>query len=190
MRAQVKTLPKPSAPDPESEQDPHPRRRPARSTAGPTAVVGAERGFGPHLLYDGYGCPEALVSDLDRLYSLLDGLPDRIGMTKIMPPYVFRHGAQGRPGGGLSGFVLIAESHISVHCFPGLGFVNADVFSCEHFDPRAVVEAFGEAFRPARAEWKLLDRGREFPKNIGRSRTAVLHDRLEIARDLGLGASS
>ena len=189
MRAQVKTLPRPSAPDPESEQDPHPRRRSARASAVPTAVV-AERGFGPHLLYDGYGCPESLLSDLDGLYSLLDRLPDRIGMTKIMPPYVFRHGAEGRPGGGLSGFVLIAESHISVHSFPGLGFVNADVFSCESFDPRAVVEALGEAFHPARAEWKLIDRGREFPKNIGHSRAAVLHDRLEIARDLGLGASS
>jgi len=138
------------------------------------------------LLYDGYGCPESHLSDLDGLYSLLDQLPDRIGMTKIMPPYVFRHGAEGRPGGGLSGFVLIAESHISVHSFPGLGFVNADVFSCESFDVGVVLTALKRAFGPARAAWKLFDRGREFPKNVGQSRATVLRDRWEIARHLGL----
>ena len=160
-----------------------PRR--GRSVAHPDA----ECGFGPHLLFDGYGCPEARLSDLDSLYSLLEGLPDRIGMTRIMPPYVFRHGAHGQPGGGLSGFVLIAESHISVHSFPGLGFVNADVFSCEHFDATEVVDALREAFHPERADWTLLDRGREVPTSIGQSREAVLRERWALASNLGLGAS-
>ena len=90
-------------------------------------------GFGPHLVFDGFGCPRERLEDLTALYRLLDGLPDRIRMTKIMPPYVFRHGLPEDPAGGLSGFVLIAESHISLHTFPGRGYVNADVFSCETF---------------------------------------------------------
>ncbi|HEY6865740.1 MAG TPA: S-adenosylmethionine decarboxylase [Candidatus Eisenbacteria bacterium] len=154
----------------------------------PDAETAVELGFGPHLVFDGHRCPAARLSDLDRLYALLDRLPDQIGMTKIMPPYVFRHGPAG-PAAGLSGFVLIAESHISVHTFPALGFVNADVFSCEPFDPAVVLSALKRAFTPGRVEWKLFDRGREFPKNIGQSRATVLRDRWDVARNLGLEVS-
>ena len=47
----------------------------------------AEVGFGPHLVFDGYGCPIRELDDLGRLYALLDSLPARIHMTKIMPPF-------------------------------------------------------------------------------------------------------
>src|SRR2546423_1350398 len=79
-------------------------------------------GFGPHLVFDGLGCPRMRLNDLDHLYSLLHRLPDEIGMTRIMPPYVFRHTIGDAEG--LSGFVLIAESHISLHTFPAQGFVR------------------------------------------------------------------
>lgn len=146
-------------------------------------------GFGPHLVYDGYGCPSARLEDLQGLYRLLDELPDRIHMTKIMPPYVFRHAV--RDGSqGLSGFVLIAESHISVHTFPARKFINVDVFSCNPFDVEETLAALREAFPARRVDWKLLDRGLEFPKNIGDTRALVDHDRRRVAaRALGLGVS-
>ena len=158
---------------------------PANGASAPKAAVG----FGPHLVFDGFGCPRERLEDLTALYRLLDGLPDRIRMTKIMPPYVFRHGQPEDPAGGLSGFVLIAESHISLHTFPGRGYVNADVFSCETFDVEDALAALREAFAPARVEWKLLDRGREFPKHIAASRAIVNRDRRQVKLRLGLEAS-
>jgi S-adenosylmethionine decarboxylase len=146
-------------------------------------------GFGPHLIFDGFGCPAARLSDLGRLYTLLDKLPEQIGMTKIMPPYVFRHGSGRGAEVGLSGFVLIAESHISIHTFPRRRFANVDVFSCEPFDVRIVLSALGDALSPGRAAWKLLDRGSEFPKHIGGSRGAVMAQRRAVARTLGLEVS-
>src|SRR5438105_14724412 len=92
---------------------------------GPEEPAPGAVGFGPHLVFDGHGCPRARLDDLDRLYSLLHSLPDDIGMTRIMPPYVFRHAAGDAEG--LSGFVLIAESHISLHTFPDQVFVRGDV---------------------------------------------------------------
>jgi S-adenosylmethionine decarboxylase len=156
---------------------------------GASAPRAAAVGFGPHLVFDGFGCPAERLGDLSSLYRLLDGLPDRIRMTKIMPPYVFRHGLPDDPAGGLSGFVLIAESHISLHTFPGRGYVNADVFSCETFDVQDALAAFRDTFGPSRVEWKLLDRGREFPKHIAASRAIVAGDRRVVARGLGLEAS-
>ena len=130
----------------------------ARAVGGRTSSTGL--GFGPHLVYDGFGCPASRLEDLDDLYRLLDTLPERIHMTKIIPPYVFRH--QSVEGAdGYSGFVLIAESHISVHAFPKRNYVNADIFSCEPFDVETALAELTQAFLPRRVEWKLFDRGRE-----------------------------
>ena len=161
---------------------------PSVALASATSTV-AEVGFGPHLVYDGYGCPAARLEDLDGLYALLDRLPEQIGMTRIMPPYVFRHAALDSRLSGNSGFVLIAESHISVHAFPSRRFVNVDVFSCETFDVRIVIAALKRAFAPRRSEWRLFDRGLEFPKSIGSSRSVVVRDRASVARAIGLEAS-
>ena len=146
-------------------------------------------GFGPHLVYDGFGCPAPRLADLQGLYRLLDSLPDRIGMTKIMPPYVFRHGVQ-KGNEGLSGFVLIAESHISVHTFPARKFVNVDIFSCNDFDVEDALATLRETFTARRVDWKLLDRGLEFPKTIGDTRAILDRDRRRVAaRAMGLGVS-
>jgi len=165
------------------------RRPGATSRPGPLAIHDLERGFGPHLVFDGYRCPRARLADLDGIYEFLDRLPDRIRMTKIMPPYVFRHGENDPVSEGISGFVLIAESHISVHTFPARGFLNVDVFSCEPFDVQLVLAELRKAFTPGRMEWKLLGRGREFPKSIGQTRAAVAQDRWQVARTMGLEVS-
>ena len=142
-------------------------------------------GFGPHLVFDGAGCPIRRLTDLGPLYRVLDSLPDQIRMTKIMPPYVFRHGAAGTAE-GLSGFVLIAESHITIHTFPQQACVNVDIFSCCEFDVEQALAQLRRAFAPRRAEWKLLDRGTEFPKRVGAVRSLVERDRRVVARGLGL----
>jgi S-adenosylmethionine decarboxylase len=145
-------------------------------------------GFGPHLLYQAHGCPGARLEDLHGLYDLLDQMPERIHMTKIMPPYVLRHtDAKGRLV-GCSGFVLIAQSHISLHTFPARGMVHADVFSCEAFDVGRALRLLRTAFHPQRVDWHLLDRGTEFPRDIAGSRALVERERRRLATTLGLEA--
>jgi S-adenosylmethionine decarboxylase len=176
----------------------------ARSRRGPTwnershraplelapAASPSAPGFGPHLIFDGHQCPAKRLADLPSIYALLDQLPARIGMTRIMPPYVFRHDALDPRLSGISGFVLIAESHIGIHAFPGRGFVNVDVFSCLRFDVKVALDAIDRAFAPRRSAWKVFDRGLEFPKHIGGSRTEVMRGRVAAARASGLEAKS
>ena len=164
-------------------------RRPGASRREGAAPGGTALGFGPHLIFDGYQCPVARLGNLDRIYEFLEHLPERIGMTRIMPPYVFRHAGHDAAHAGISGFVLIAESHIGIHTFPDRHFVNADIFSCEPFDVQTVLAELKASFAPARMEWKLLDRGREFPKSVGQSRAASAHERWQVARTLGLEVS-
>ena len=63
----------------------------AARRAGLPEVADEMTGFGPHLMLDGYGCDKDKLTDLNLIYRSLEELPARIGMTKIMPPYVFKY---------------------------------------------------------------------------------------------------
>ena len=67
--------------------------------------------------------------------------------------------------------------------------MNVDIFSCENFDVEDALLALREAFAPRRVDWKLLDRGLEFPKHIGPVRAILERDRRLVAREIGLEAS-
>lgn len=122
-------------------------------------------GFGLHLTLDGYGCSQERLANLDLIYEFLEHCPDLIHMTKIMPPYVFKYHGKVPEDWGVSGFVLIAESHISIHTFPERGYLSLDIFSCKEFDHQQAVAYVTELFGITRHERNLLDRGLEFPKN-------------------------
>jgi len=175
---------------PSSESVRRPRGAEGAATAGAqprrpvSPVVGP--GFGPHLVFDGFGCPAERLEDLDGLQALLESLPERIHTTSLMAPCVYRHATPGRGGGGLSGFALTRESHIAVHTFPDRHFLDVDVFSCSPFDVEVVLAALKAAFAPRRVEWKLFDRG---PEPAGR-RAAAPRARARAARGEELEASS
>jgi S-adenosylmethionine decarboxylase proenzyme len=67
--------------------------------------------------------------------------------------------------GGVTGMVLLAESHLAVHTWPELGAVTLDVFVCNlHADNSAralaLLQALEGAFAGGKAEHHRLERGR------------------------------
>lgn len=137
--------------------------------------------FGPHLMLDLYGCKKERLTDLDLIYNALDELPALLDMHKVMPPYVIPYKGSSDPNsfdkGGVSGVVIIAESHISVHTFSLQRFASVDVFSCKNFEPNKVVDYFTELFQPKKTERNFFMRGREFPREIAQVRQIVQKDR-------------
>jgi S-adenosylmethionine decarboxylase len=146
-------------------------------------------GFGPHLMLDGYGCDKARLQDLNLVYRILDELPTQIGMTKIMPPYVFKYSGLRPEDWGLSGFVLIAESHISIHTFPEKNFVSVDIFSCKPFDSEFAAAKLKQAFGMEKVECTVLDRGTEFPKEMNGAARLVRAERRRITRPVPRAAA-
>jgi S-adenosylmethionine decarboxylase len=136
-----------------------------------------EYGFGMHLILDGYGCDRQRLEDISLIYNFLSEYPAQIKMTKIMPPYVFRYEAENPQDWGISGFVLIAESHISIHTFPEKNYFSLDIFSCKNFDSEQAISYVSNLFATQKSEIKLLDRGLEFPKDIRSSAHIVQADR-------------
>jgi S-adenosylmethionine decarboxylase len=121
--------------------------------------------FGVHLMLDGYGCDRSRLESEEFIYRFLDEFPNDIGMTKIMQPSVLKYCGAGKGECGISGFVLIAESHVSVHTFPATGYVSIDIFSCKSFDTGAAEREIVRRFEIARVERNVLDRGVEYPRD-------------------------
>ncbi|MEW6606723.1 MAG: adenosylmethionine decarboxylase [bacterium] len=137
-----------------------------------------------HLIIDGYEGNNSKLSNLEFIYKTLDECPNRIGMTKIMPPYVFRYVGKEPQDWGISGFVLIAESHISIHTFPERSYINIDVFSCKSFDTDMVTKYFQEIFELKELENKVIERGLDYPKDVEKAIPVLDSERYGIAQSV------
>lgn len=121
--------------------------------------------FGIHIMIDGYNASPQRLADTDRLVSLLNSVPKRLGMTCISVPLVVEVGPQNRKDpGGLSGFVMIAESHISFHTFPSRGFVTIDLYTCQpQLDHHEVVRLMEDEFGFSESDVFVQERGLRYP---------------------------
>lgn len=62
-------------------------------------------------------------------------------------------------GQGITGVALLAESHISIHTWPELGFIALDIFVCGHCDARLAIDPLKKFFQPQRVTIKEYKRG-------------------------------
>ena len=121
--------------------------------------------FGIHYMVDGYRAPAQRLRDRERLTRILSDLPARLGMHGLHEPLVVEVGPNNKKdSGGLSGFVIVAESHISFHTFPNRGFVSIDVYTCQDdLDTDALFAGFKETFEFVDQDVHLVKRGERYP---------------------------
>ena len=121
--------------------------------------------FGVHIMIDGYNAPRQLLANSAYLWSLLEDLPKLIGMHSIAEPQLVEVGELNpKDPGGLSGFVMIAESHISFHTFPARGFVTMDLYTCQSgIDRESVVALLLSSFALKDADVFVQERGMRYP---------------------------
>jgi S-adenosylmethionine decarboxylase len=122
--------------------------------------------FGPHLMLDCRGCNAEKIGNLEYVFKFLNELPERIGMTKITQPYVFPYEGLVPEDKGITGTVIIAESHITFHSFTDKDYFFFDVFSCKHFDTDIVAKMVQEVFEVQHVERHEALRGADFPRSL------------------------
>ena len=122
-------------------------------------------GFGVHFMLDGYNASYDALKDIDVLTQMLQTLPEKMGMYAISKPLVVEVGPNNKKDpGGISGFVMIAESHISFHTFPGREFVTVDVYTCQdELNVEKFTEAFREVFKFTDQDINYIQRGVRYP---------------------------
>ncbi len=124
---------------------------------------------GLHLTADLHGCPLAhgAMTDIDALRTRCLAAVAAAGLQAVgdlfhrFPPLA---GAPANAGQGITGVVLLAESHVAVHTWPELGTVTLDVYVCNvgaDNSQRAegLLNALLQGFAPARVERHALRRG-------------------------------
>lgn len=112
--------------------------------------------LGRHLLLELYECPPALLNNPQTIESHLmaaaEFLHTRVVDTSFhhFSPY------------GVSGVVVIAESHITIHTWPEYGYAAVDVFSCDQkIDIISVCALLQEKFAAQKITYSLYNRGQE-----------------------------
>lgn len=120
-------------------------------------------GYGPHLTLDGYNCDPELLNNMHLIFQFLSVLPKQIGMNKLTQPYVLSYDGGEKPDDyGVTGFVIIAESHISIHTYPHDRTFFLDIFSCKPFDVEKAKQIVRDTFKVGDEETNLVVRGKKF----------------------------
>jgi S-adenosylmethionine decarboxylase proenzyme len=95
--------------------------------------------LGRHLLLELKDCDPEILNDLEFLKSSLSETAVQIGATVIGDSF-HRFSPQ-----GVSGVVIISESHLFIHTWPEYGYAAVDVFTCgETVDPTLAVKPLVE----------------------------------------------
>ena len=129
-------------------------------------MMNKKSNFGPHLMLDLSECDHRRINDLDFIFNFLNTIPDKIGMVKITQPYVFPYSGAVPEDKGITGFVVIAESHLSIHTFVEKGYAFVDLFSCKPFDTEMARDLIIMAFISKKPKAYMIERGTGFPRNI------------------------
>jgi len=109
--------------------------------------------LGRHLVVEYYGCDADHLDDVDVVQSALLEAAEAVGATVIGHAF-HRYAPQ-----GVTGVVLISESHLSVHTWPESGYAAVDVFTCGGLDPRPAFKVLGRTFIAQEARVQEVVRG-------------------------------
>lgn len=109
---------------------------------------------GMHLIADLHGIASAKLTDVAAIEALLRQAALAAGAT-----IVYSHFHAFGPGQGVTGVVLLAESHISIHTWPEIGFAALDIFMCGRAKPGQALAVIEAGLAPTSSTLQELPRG-------------------------------
>jgi len=110
--------------------------------------------LGRHLVAELSECREEILNDLPKLETILKEAA-RLSGAVVVDTLFHRYNPQ-----GISGVVVIAESHLSLHTWPEYGYTAIDCFTCgTSVDPYKAIEYLKEQLGSDSVSIKELKRG-------------------------------
>jgi S-adenosylmethionine decarboxylase len=113
--------------------------------------------IGHHVTWDVYHCNAETLKYTDSIQRILNELVDALSLSKIDEAY-----NQFKPFGA-TGFILLEESHISIHTWPEFNYAAIDVFSCKAFDVQKINLLIEQLFESDHVMTQSFIRGTEIP---------------------------
>lgn len=118
------------------------------------ASIAATVPLGQHLIAEFHGVDPELLCDTQKIAALLHEAAAAAGAHVL---HAMSHGFGARRG--MTGVVMLAESHISIHTWPEYGYAAVDIFMCGTADPQRACATLQAALAPGRCESRVLTRG-------------------------------
>ena len=110
--------------------------------------------LGRHVLAEFYGCPREILNDIKRIERTMVDAALEAG-AEIREVAFHKFSPQ-----GVSGVVVISESHLAIHTWPELGYAAVDVFTCgEKVDPWVSCNYLKDQFAAEHLEAQEIKRG-------------------------------
>jgi len=112
---------------------------------------------GIHYLIGLFGCDKEQIDSVKFWESLL---PESLQGTKmtILDSHFYKFDPQ-----GVTGFLLLSASHISIHTWPEYGYVACDLFSCSGEDEsKVVVDFLVKNIKNSKVEMQKICRGYKY----------------------------
>lgn len=117
--------------------------------------------LGEHIIFDLSGCNQEILLDSDRSYQLFSNAVRASGLTVVDEGF-FKFSPH-----GFTCFLLLSESHASVHAWPEYGYMAIDLFTCNlGKDLTPLLERLKNDFGAASYSLKELDRYAQVPENM------------------------
>ena len=112
------------------------------------------KALGKHLLVELNGCDPELLNDINIIKDIMLAAAKASGVTVLGESF-----HQFSPQ-GVSGVILIAESHLSIHTWPEYGYAGADIFTCgTRVQPEKAAEVIVARLKPRTHSIILMYRG-------------------------------
>ncbi len=110
--------------------------------------------LGRHVLAEMYGCEPRSLDDVETVQRIMVDAAVKAG-AEVREVAFHKFSPQ-----GVSGVVVISESHLAVHTWPEFGYAAVDVFTCgEKVDPWDAVNAIASWFKSEQVTASEMKRG-------------------------------
>ncbi|WP_410499223.1 adenosylmethionine decarboxylase [Chitinibacter sp. S2-10] len=110
--------------------------------------------IGRHLIADFHGCPADLLADPAQIAAVMLSAA-QAGQASVLQQHFHHFGA----GQGVTGMLLLKESHISIHTWPEHGFAAIDLFMCGAANAEAALAVLRDALMPLELDQQVIGRG-------------------------------
>ncbi|MGC8718885.1 MAG: adenosylmethionine decarboxylase [Thermodesulforhabdaceae bacterium] len=112
------------------------------------------KSLGKHLIVELYDCDKNLIDRVDQVEAILVEAV-KVSKATIIKPVFHQFNPH-----GVSGVVVIAESHFSIHTWPEYGYCALDIFTCgEQIDSDLALQFLKKEFRAKSMSIVELKRG-------------------------------
>lgn len=112
------------------------------------------KALGRHILVEYYDCDPVVLNDLEHIEASMKEAAVKSGSTVVDSIFQRFHPH------GISGVVVIAESHLAIHTWPEHCYAAVDLFTCgENVDPWTAYRVLYEAFVAGDSQSREILRG-------------------------------